>query len=131
MTSLTLCFLLLKCQMIVCQSSLHSCVLGTNFSPIRTPGEIMLFGVSPVIFRFRVKTTHPKRLSKVITAVSIQIKTIESCCLLTVKLTFHLPPHLPWSRIEPGSLVCKVNTLPCRCLSRIKSRHVPQGDTRV
>ena len=33
---------------VVCQSSLHSCVLGTNFSPIRTPGEIMSFGVSPV-----------------------------------------------------------------------------------
>ena len=25
-------FLLLKCQMIMCPSSLHSCVLGTNFS---------------------------------------------------------------------------------------------------
>ena len=40
MTSLTLCFPLLKCQMIVCPSSLHSCVLGTNFFPIRTLGEI-------------------------------------------------------------------------------------------
>ena len=48
MTSLTLCFLLLKCQMIVCPSLLHSCVLGTYFSPIRTPGEIISFGVSPV-----------------------------------------------------------------------------------
>ena len=48
MTSLSLCFLLLKCQMIVCPCSLHSCVLGTNFFPIRTPGEIMSFGVSPV-----------------------------------------------------------------------------------
>ena len=47
-TSLTLCFPLLKCQMIVCPSSLHSCILGANFSPIRTPGEIMSFGVSPV-----------------------------------------------------------------------------------
>ena len=41
MTSLTLCFLLLKCQMIVCPSSLHSCVQGTNSPPtpppIRTP----------------------------------------------------------------------------------------------
>ena len=48
MTSLTLCFLLLKCQMIVCPSSLHSCVQGTDFSLIRPPGEIMSFGVSPV-----------------------------------------------------------------------------------
>ena len=34
MTSLTLCYLhvLLKCQMIVCPSSLYLCVLGTNFS---------------------------------------------------------------------------------------------------
>ena len=47
-TSLTLRFLLLKCQMIVCPSLLHSCVLETNFSPLRTPGEIMSFGVSPV-----------------------------------------------------------------------------------
>ena len=31
------CFLLLKCQMILCPSSLHSCFLGTNFSPARTP----------------------------------------------------------------------------------------------
>ena len=38
----------LLCQTIVCPSSLHSCVLGTNFSPIQTPGEIMSFGVSPV-----------------------------------------------------------------------------------
>ena len=35
--------------MIVCPSS-HSCVLGTNFFPIRTPGNIMSFGVSPVIY---------------------------------------------------------------------------------
>ena len=28
---------LLKCLMTVCPSSLHSCVQGTNFSPIRTP----------------------------------------------------------------------------------------------
>ena len=28
---------LLKCQMIVCPSSLHSCDQGTNFSPIQTP----------------------------------------------------------------------------------------------
>ena len=48
MFSLTLRFLLLKFQMIVCPRSLHSCVLGTNFSQIRTPGEIMSFGVSQV-----------------------------------------------------------------------------------
>ena len=34
--------------MIVCPSSLYSCVQGTNFSPIEPPGEIMSFGVSPV-----------------------------------------------------------------------------------
>ena len=28
---------ILKCLMTVCPSSLHSCVQGTNFSPIRTP----------------------------------------------------------------------------------------------
>ena len=49
MTSLTLCFLLLKCQMTVCPSSLHSCVQGTNSPPpSEPPGEIMSFGVSPV-----------------------------------------------------------------------------------
>ena len=52
MTSLTLCFPLLdpllECQMIVCPSPLRSLVLGTNFPPIRTPGEIISFGVSPV-----------------------------------------------------------------------------------
>ena len=58
MTSLTLCFLLLKCQMIVCPSSLHSCVQaeiciclwlkGLLSSPSEHPGEIMSFGVSPV-----------------------------------------------------------------------------------
>ena len=30
----------------MCPSSLHSCVQGTNFSPI--PGEIMSFDMSPV-----------------------------------------------------------------------------------
>ena len=39
-------------KMIVCPSSLHSCVLGTNFSPIRTPGEIMSFSMSPKLIRF-------------------------------------------------------------------------------
>ena len=34
--------------MIVCPSSLHSCVQGTNFPPSEPPGEIMSFGVSPV-----------------------------------------------------------------------------------
>ena len=61
MTSLTLCFLLLKCQMIVCPSSLHSGVQaeikmnsiylwfkGLIFPPSEPPGEIMSFGVSPV-----------------------------------------------------------------------------------
>ena len=48
MTSMTLCFPPLKCNLIVCPSSLHSFVLGTNFSPIRNPGEIMSFGVSSV-----------------------------------------------------------------------------------
>ena len=39
-------FLLLKCQMSVCPSSLHSCVL---ISPPSEPhGEVMSFGVSPV-----------------------------------------------------------------------------------
>ena len=33
---------------IVCPGSLRSCVLQINFSPIRTPGKIMSFGVSPV-----------------------------------------------------------------------------------
>ena len=33
-------------------SLLHSCVLWTNFSPIRTPGEIMPFGVSPVNYTY-------------------------------------------------------------------------------
>ena len=37
MTSLIHLSLLLKCLMTVCPSSLHSCVQGTNFSPIRTP----------------------------------------------------------------------------------------------
>ena len=37
MTSLTHLSPLLKCLMTVCPSSLHSCVQGTNFSPIRTP----------------------------------------------------------------------------------------------
>ena len=37
MTSLTLCFPPLKSQMIVCPSSLRSCILGTNFSHIRNP----------------------------------------------------------------------------------------------
>ena len=46
MTSLTRYFPPLKCQMIVYPSSLHSCVLGTNFSPTERPGEIMSFGVS-------------------------------------------------------------------------------------
>ena len=48
MTSLIHLSPLLKCLMTVCPSLLHSCVQGTNFSPIRTPGEIMSFGVSPV-----------------------------------------------------------------------------------
>ena len=37
MTSLIHLSPLLKCLMTVCPSSLHSCVQGTNFSPIRTP----------------------------------------------------------------------------------------------
>ena len=41
MTSLTLCFLLLKCQMIVCPSSLHSCVQGTNFPPPPHPNPLV------------------------------------------------------------------------------------------
>ena len=48
MTSLTLCFLLLKCRMIVCLSSLHSCDQWANFPQSEPPGEIMSFGVSPV-----------------------------------------------------------------------------------
>ena len=37
MTSLIHLSPLLKCLMTVCTNSLHSCVQGTNFSPIRTP----------------------------------------------------------------------------------------------
>ena len=37
MTSLIHLSPLLKCLMTVCPSSLHSCVQGTNFSPIQTP----------------------------------------------------------------------------------------------
>ena len=37
MTSLIHLSPLLKCLMTVCPSTLHSCVQGTNFSPIRTP----------------------------------------------------------------------------------------------
>ena len=37
MTSLIHLSPLLKCLMTVCPSLLHSCVQGTNFSPIRTP----------------------------------------------------------------------------------------------
>ena len=31
-------------------------ILGTNFSPIRTPGEIMSFGVSPVNYSEHIHT---------------------------------------------------------------------------
>ena len=45
----------------MCPSSLHSCVLGTNFSPIRTPGEIMSFCVSPVNYSdSEVKGLEPR-----------------------------------------------------------------------
>ena len=56
MTSLTLRFPPMKCQMIVCASSLHSCVLGTNFSLIRPPppGEIISFGVSWILLDYHV-----------------------------------------------------------------------------
>ena len=48
MTCLTLCFLLLKCQMIVCPSPLHFAFKGLISPPSEPPGEIMSFGVSPV-----------------------------------------------------------------------------------
>ena len=56
MTSLIHLSPLLKCLMTVCPSSLHSCVQGTNFSPIRTPWctVIMSFGVYQ-LFRFRFR----------------------------------------------------------------------------
>ena len=62
MTSLTLCFPPLKCQMIVCPSSLHLCVLGTNFSPIQTPSEIMSFGVSPVKYSIQIQSFGVSRM---------------------------------------------------------------------
>ena len=66
MTSLTLCFLLLKCQMIVCPSSLHSCVQGTNFfPPSEPPGEIMSFGVSPVNYSDSDSSSGSQRIREV------------------------------------------------------------------
>ena len=47
MTFLTLCFLLLKCQIIMCPSSHHPCVQWTNFSPIRTPSESPYYYLKP------------------------------------------------------------------------------------
>ena len=45
---------LLKCLMTVCPSSLHSCVQGTNFSPIRTPWlNNVIWRVTSKLFRFR------------------------------------------------------------------------------
>ena len=78
MTSLTLCFLLLKCQMIVCPSSLHSCVQGTNFSPpSEPPGEIMSFGVSPVNYLSHLSlytAIRPHGHSRQASAASVSIR---------------------------------------------------------
>ena len=61
--------------------SLHSCVLGTNFTPIRTPGEIMSFGVSRVIYSdSEEKLLAPYRIS------SDQLSVIRHTVSLIVEL---------------------------------------------
>ena len=69
MTSLTLCFPPLKCQMIVCPSSLHSCVIGTNFPPSEPPDEIMSLGMSPENYSDSDSAVIPNTIVQVINAL--------------------------------------------------------------
>ena len=60
MTSLTLCFLLLKCQMIVVQVRFTRAFKGLISPPSESPGEIMSFGgkLLHVVFRFRFRVAE-------------------------------------------------------------------------